>query len=315
MTGIPFEEAIFVNKSGQTFVNLNPGVYFFELWGAQGGTGSKDTSKAPAGGKGSFVSGLLDLKRKRTFYLFIGGKGEDGSQTTNSVAKGGFNGGGNGGADTNDNDGSGAGGGSTDVRLINGTFNDSLSIYSRIIVAAGGSGSAYNAYGSPGGDIHGYLMNGESINNAVESSTDQEHGYKLGIGEDGKPNSYTPSSGAGAGYYGGYSVEGGSSFERNRVSSSGSSFISGFTSCDAVDNKGEHLHSPVHYSKLVFTKAEMFNGMQIFQSPKGGNEIGHEGDGAIRITLVKEYVIISNRCRFSHPGRAHIFVFLVYVSS
>ena len=59
----------------------------------------------------------------------------------------------------------------------------------------------------------------------------------------------------------------------------------------------------------------MHNGMQIFQSPTGVNETGHQGDGAIRITMTKEYSVISNQSGCSHVSRVHIFVFIAFVYS
>ena len=132
-------------------VELQRGYYLFELWGAQGGDGrymNEQIFRENSGGKGAFVSGMITIKQKTKFYLYIGGKGEN----QNSIYKGdysfgGFNGGGNGGIDMNDpgdsnppESGAG-GGGSTDIRLIDESDDKLNSLKSRIIVAGAGGGS------------------------------------------------------------------------------------------------------------------------------------------------------------------------------
>ena len=69
-------------------VKLLPGKYVFECTGASGG-GSK-------GGFGAHVSAVLRLFKTKIFYVYIGGKGEDG-KNEDAVTPGGFNGGWNGG--------------------------------------------------------------------------------------------------------------------------------------------------------------------------------------------------------------------------
>ena len=130
-------KTVFLVNSPSSFnISLPAGKYKFECWGAQGGTGHTDGASKYEGGRGAYVSGILKLKKKRTFYLYIGGKGADADESNRPT--GGYNGGGKGAMD-NDDDDSGAGGGSTDVRLVSGQWNDEKSIYSRIMVAAGGS--------------------------------------------------------------------------------------------------------------------------------------------------------------------------------
>ena len=128
-------------------IELFRGRYLFECYGASGGTGLTDSEYKYHGGYGAYASGILNLKEKTTFYLYIGGKGEDGINKHNVKPKGGWNGGGNSGADTGDDpepDTPGAGGGSTDIRLVKAKegeeSTDEESLNSRIIVAAGGSG-------------------------------------------------------------------------------------------------------------------------------------------------------------------------------
>ena len=80
--------------------SFRSGIYFFELWGADGG-GSRP-------GCGAYVSGTLKLQTRTKLYIYIGQKGVNGYNTA-------YNGGGRG-----QTSGS-SGGGSTDVRLKGGS--------------------------------------------------------------------------------------------------------------------------------------------------------------------------------------------------
>ena len=154
------------------------------------------------------------------------------------------------------------------------------------MVAAGGSGSAYEGLGAPGGALNGYKVTAVCTESYAYSTTSQTNGYKLGIGENGRPSDATPSSGAGGGYYGGIAVNGIGSPTNEAVSSSGTSFVSGYKGCNSVDETGIHTNSPIHYSKLAFINPIMKSGIEEFLSPAQKEEKGHLGDGAILITLL-----------------------------
>ena len=105
-------------------VDLPPGIYRFEAWGAQGGnTGGRAT-----GGKGGYAAGDITLKKSQHFYIYVGSKGSSYPNPDEFA----YNGGGRGLK-------SGAGGGATDFRVI------SDSLYHRIMVAGGG-GSVCGIY-------------------------------------------------------------------------------------------------------------------------------------------------------------------------
>ena len=275
-----------INTPSSSSINLSAGIYKFECWGAQGGTGLMQGNKVHTGGKGAYTSGIISFVTRKELYLFVGGIGANGSATPNTIAAGGYNGGGNGGPDTTDDEGAGGGGGSSDIRLVNGEWNDTKSILSRIMVAAGGSGSADEAYGAPGGALKGFKLTANKALSFAYSTTNQTNGYKLGIGENGRPHQYTPSSGAGGGYYGGLAVNGIGAPIYEAVSSSGTSFVSGYRGCDAVDENGAHTGSPIHYSKHRFINPIMKTGDEEFLSPDKQKETGHAGDGAILITYL-----------------------------
>ena len=274
-------------------VKLKPGFYLFECYGAQGGTGLLNAEKTYPGGKGAYTSGFLNLYEEKTFFLYIGGKGQDGVNDTTHKAPGGWNGGGRAGNDIRDNDGSGGGGGATDIRLLKGKWDESTSLRSRIMVAAGGSGSASGTYGGPGGDLFGYRTLQYDIENYTKSQTCQTQGNSFGVGANGKPNENTPDSGGGGGYYGGNvgdSVQSASGGYYS-VSSSGSSFVSGYKGCDAVDENGNHTGLPYHYGGIIFADPKIYNGFTKFPSPAATlfvhkTEVGHPGNGLVKITLI-----------------------------
>ena len=275
-------------------IMLTKGIYKFECWGAQGGTGLKDGKIQTEGGRGSYVVGQISIRESSRFYLYIGGKGTDGN-ANQIAAKGGWNGGGLGGIDT-DNDGSGGGGGSTDIRLSSGNWNDTDSLISRIIVAAGGSGSAYKAYGAPGGELNGYIMKStENTSYSIEPRVSQISGNALGAGENGVSSNLVPSSGSGGGYYGGKSgAEGEDGNSYVSISSSGSSYISGYEGCS--DN-----------SKYIFKNPLMLGGYLNFNSPNGTLEKGHIGNGAIRITKIASFPT----CRGNKKSNTLVYVLLL----
>jgi len=274
-------------------VELKRGIYKFECWGAQGGTGCANGNWPYHGGKGAYVSGHINILENTTLFLFIGGKGSNPTCLKNSVAAGGWNGGGNGGKDTRDDDSSGSGGGASDIRLINGAPNNITSLISRIMVAAGGSGSTAGSYGAPGGTLNGYYKTYNAVLDVKESTnTTQTKGNQFGRGANGDSHEYTPSSGAGGGYYGGVAKSGIETPTYKAVSESGSSYISGHQSCDSVSSSGAHTGSQYHHSGLSFFNTSMISGIGIQPHPTSNNTMqGNTGNGAIRITFISDYVV------------------------
>ena len=187
---------------------FQPGNYLVECWGAQGGMGCCNGELKRHGGNGAYCSGVLTLNRVTTLYIYVGGKGNNAvcGQNVCINQEGGFNGGGKGGCDPHDDDDAASGGGASDIRLISDEDNErTMSLRSRIIVAAGGSGSVLNTYGSPGGDLTGFLPIKSQTEEYKKSDTTQTSGI-FGVGADGENCSVVPSSGGGGGYYGGISL-------------------------------------------------------------------------------------------------------------
>jgi len=135
----------------QEFTVPIDGTFKIELWGARGGTLS-DYS----GGKGGYTCGDIFLEKDLTLYLYLGGRGKQEEAAYNA---GGYNGGGYSGYNPGSENYNAGGGGATDLRLVNGKWNNFDSLKSRIMVAAGGGGSTYSEKGhytgGPGGGLIG----------------------------------------------------------------------------------------------------------------------------------------------------------------
>ena len=308
-------------------LTIQPGKYRFELWGAQGGDSrywNKDSIRTDSGGKGAYVAGDLNLIGTTELFLFLGGKGEDQASIVKGVrAKGGFNGGGNGGNDMNDDkypESGAGGGGSTDIRLILDD-NELVSLKSRIIVASAGGGavsanaSGYNRSYTDFGFDGGMLIGTGNISWCAISN--QTSGL-FGKGNDGidlgtydltyKVGGST--GGSGSGYYGGSTFKGFTDYLEGG-GTGGSSFISGYEGCSAVeeneDNPPTHVNDSIHYSSIYFTNATMkMKGSEDFLDPYGKEEDGHHGNGTAKITLLKQGVpLVMRTCKYSlHSHRS-----------
>ena len=302
----------------QVFTTPTNGTYKLEVWGAQGG--SYDSTYT--GGSGAYASGEIFLIENKQLYIYVGQENNcvEGSSGNTS---GGYNGGGTAGSTIWPDRNFCGGGGATDVRLVNGEWNNINSLKSRIMVAAGGGGanylgSSYHAVGGSGGGLIGYKASGNTgtAGDGIARGTagTQFSGAAFGYGEGEITN------GGGGGYYGGHAFvwDGGTG---------GSSFISGHAGSVAIleestadnivfknDSKGIPCNSEnsagynsskyntdyecsKHYSGYVFdntsmidgngyvwtTKKEQYSG-QI--QPEGTLTAGHLGNGYARITLL-----------------------------
>nr|MBP3259026.1 prepilin-type N-terminal cleavage/methylation domain-containing protein [Bacilli bacterium] len=265
--------------NAQTFTVPEDGNYKIELWGAQGGALFDEANY------GGYTSGILPLRNEK-LYIYVGAQGNQVRNVT-------FNGGGYGGVTNGiNNSGSGAaGGGATDIRLENGEWNNFSSLKSRIMVAAGGGGSASTAlystagqHSSAGGLIgysggyysgHSYVMQeGQGASQITGgaagvnhySSTGTNYAGTFGIG--GNSNSTSDNNGAGGGgggYYGGGAGGGTAGGGGGQGGGGGSSFISGYFGCNAIAESSTasnitHTNQSNHYSGKVFTNGIMIDG-------------------------------------------------------
>ena len=261
----------------QTIV-LPKGIYKLECWGAEGGYRSSESYS----GKGGYSVGQIILTKKETiFYVYSGGSGNTGGTS------GGFNGGGlrstyNG------------GGGASDIRI----GQDSL--YSRVIVAAGGgSDGASNKKGMYGGGETGGSATGigtggygggqNGVSNSSwqtttrpTSTTGKSNAYAgFGFGGNGIRRSSGYGGAGGGGWYGGSGAYPDSSDDDDRGGGGGSGYV--YTEANATNYPSGCLLTSAHY----LTDAQTIAGNQSFMSPDGISETGHSGNGYVRITVIQ----------------------------
>jgi hypothetical protein len=264
----------FVSSCEPYSVSLLSGQYVFELWGASGG----DTLFAE-GGLGVYVSAVLNLRSQKTFYVYIGGKGDEGNYSAKTPQNS-CNGGGAGGLPfiTAKYVSGASGGGATDVRL-----NSSLS--SRIIVAAGGGGAGHIFKGGDAGTLKS--PDAKGYNTTYSQGANQTNGYSFGIGQNGRKSSgeylygAEGNGGGGGGYYGGFSPQNNGQGS-NTPGAGGSSFISGYFSQNS--DPDFFLTSPV-----------MVGGRNIMKTASTSISygLGHIGNGFAIITRVEN---LHSRC-------------------
>ena len=269
-----------------TFQSPVVGTYQIELWGAQGGSSQ--------GGKGAYTSGTVELNTTDPIYIYLGGQG---GTSTSGRSSGGYNGGGQGYSVSSSYPGTG-GGGATDVRLINGSWNNSASLASRIMVASGGGGMSNSNSGSPGGTLTGLYTSGGST-----AGTQISGGKAAALGKNGTNGGfgYGGNSGAeavgggGSGYYGGAGAS--QANQNNKGAPSGSSFISGHVGCIAINSEEDitpkvttytKVEDSYHYSNYIFYDTIMKAGNETMPTPDLTSTMtGNSGNGYATITLLQ----------------------------
>ena len=304
---VPVDNSYEYTGNYETFTAPYTGFYQVQLWGSQGGQ-----ADGTAGGKGAYTQGTIKLTRGETIYVYVG---QFINGTSNTY---GFNGGGRG-SYSSHSEYNGNGGGATDVRLVSGEWDNETSLASRIMVAAGGGGAHKwgegRASGGAGGALTG-LKGGLSYQSShgaltaasggtqTSGGTAANGGGSGSFGKGGSSGNYTSEwsyyAGGGGGYYGG----GGGGAGDSIVSSAagGSSYISGYTGSVAIKSASDitpkegcedgttNIECSYHYSGKIFTSPVMIAGNASMPNVAGtGNETGHAGVGAAKITLsVKE---------------------------
>ena len=274
-------------------ITLSPANYKLECWGAEGGHTNTTYGTNYIEGHGGYASGLLAITESTNLFINVGGAGA--ASGTSTVALGGFNGGGNGYSSARATT---SGGGGSDIRI--GT--DSL--YARVLVAGGGGGGrdAGNQGNtqvlgrSCGGGTIG-LQGGYYNSSSITSSTNRNGrgggggGYNqagdTGSIENGETlysaqfglggycaNSSTYGEGGGGGWYGG----GAGSADAD----------GGGGSCYAytADTAQYYPTGCLLTQKYYLTNTTISAGNQEFLAPNNTLEVGHQGNGYIRITKV-----------------------------
>lgn len=246
-------------------VELLPGKYKLEVWGAQGGY----RSSSSYGGRGGYSVGTIALTENTKFFIYVGGSGNTGGTS------GGFNGGGSR-ATYN------GGGGGTDFRI------GSDSLYARVIVAGGGgSDGATNKNGLYGGGTSGGSAS-QSYGSGGQggTATSGGAGYSSGANTPGSfgkgGQGYYSSSGyggaGGGGWYGGAGSYPDSSGDDDRGGGGGSGYV--YTSSTASDYPSGCLLNSSYYLSNASTTA----GNESMPATSSGTETGHSGNGYARIT-------------------------------
>ena len=176
-----------------TYIAKSDGYYNLEVWGAQGG----NYNTTYVGGLGGYSKGIVHLTKGTTLYVCVGGQPQT-VTTTKTAVPGGFNGGGNGfNRDYSSTYTYGqAGGGATDIRI------GQNSLYARVIVAGGGSGSNNRTSGYAGGGLSG--VTGQSGYAGTQTSAGTGGSFGQGGSATTSGSNYRyGASGGGGGFYGG----------------------------------------------------------------------------------------------------------------
>jgi hypothetical protein len=307
---------------------FDPGVYLLEVWGASGGNASithtNGVSQYPTyGGKGGYSNGTIRILQQTNAFIYVGEKGFVVTET-NKNSSGTFGGGNL----TISCTGSGhgcIGGGASDIRL------NSDSLYSRVIVAGGGGGTAGGMtykVGTNGGDAggkEGYkgFDDVDPINYYTIGATQETGGKTHGC-------SYTP-----IGFDGEFGLGGGSNNGNgtNYGGSGGGGWFGGAGGAHRVSGSGgsgyafnETSYKPPYFllsQSYYLTSASVLDGKAEFPIPSEyinnySLERGHIGNGAVRITyysaITKPVAAYSCRCQILNFNTALLFT-LIYYSS
>ena len=283
-----YDMAIAYDYTGdvQEFTVPQTGTYTIQAWGASGGHAICNDNVCGTPGKGGYAAGIISLNAGDKLYIYVGEKGADAVAGQDMPAS--FNGGGSATYDHNDNESGGAGGGATDIRLVSGNWDDAESLSSRIMVAGGGGGVAWDTTGGSGGGISG--TDGTATTGATQTT-----GYQFGIGKNGSGNGYDSrgTAGGGGGYWGGMN-----NVTANSGAAGGSGYISGHAGCIAINSVSDtsikegcsssstNQSCSIHYSLNEFRNTILTAGNLVMPNKNNdGTMIGNEGNGYVKITL------------------------------
>ena len=265
--------------SAQTFTAPQTGTYKIECWGSSGGNASVSAASA------AYVSGIISLTKNQVLYVYTGQRGNNSDNYSSTYM---FNGGGY--ANINSGKCGACGGGATDVRTVDGDWDDVTSLESRIIIAAGGGGCNGPSFSGCAGGLTGYAgVSGSYTSQQGKGATQTGGGAggarwlsaqngtagslgKGGIGGYSQSGSALISgggSGGGGGLYGG----GGSGGLTNGCfcGGGGSSYISGHGGCTA--------------KTLTFSQTVMIDGAGYQWTTAKGSRVGIPtiADGSVRV--------------------------------
>jgi hypothetical protein len=282
-TFLNYTEVFNCTEYPQIYQVNHSGLYFFEVYGAQGGGRQiSGNGNSGYGGKGGYSSGMAILDKDTTLYVYVGCVG---GYSIGGVAKGGYNGGGYT-CSNYYNDPAHGGGGASDVRLIGGSWDNSNGLLSRFIVAGGGGG------GGEDSDLGGY---GGGVSGGLNPYNQVGTGGVFGKGA----HSVYEGGGGGGGWIGGNT-------------NGGSQTIP--TSCSTADE----TNGGAGGSGYVYTNtSEVYNGYLV---PKKYQMIGaaltpnvNEGNGSVKITLLSK-IILNEKCECTHNNQASLIASFILIS-
>ena len=286
-----------INKSGY---------YRLEAWGAQGGS----YSTINRGGYGGYAAGTVYLEKDSYLYIFTGTQPTE-YQTGSSAYidnPGGLNGGGIGltGKSGDNQTFALGGGGATDFRI--GT---SQSLYSRIIVAGGGSGSSNIRRGCSAGEVNDEIDKSKKCDKtyvgkqtSAGGTGNGAGGFGYGANTFGYSYQLAIAPAGGGGWYGGgsnynsantissknpweYMTGGGSSYVYSEQSKKDYPYYKCIdpkktSTCEYLkDELGENVIKDSH---LAFNPV-IYNGNDV---DSNGDLLGNIGDGHSRVTFLGE---------------------------
>ena len=258
-------------------LELPTGKYILEVWGAASNRPSSKT------GKGGYSKGTLKLEDTTDLYFYIGGQP---SAVSNRYLLGGWNGGG---ATYGTSGDSGAGGGATDICLIHSDIaidsnyryiRSRESYLSRLIVAGGAGGgystSSYAVDDRSGGYCPVVTTSRVEFIGSMTAPGSVTSGCTIGNFGYGATSNYTGDDygGGGGGWYGGGS-------QGDSYGGGGSSFIWCEELAEFVPN--DWTISTDYY----LTDTDIKYGNEEIIEPDGNTNIGNDGDGYARITVLE----------------------------
>lgn len=283
----------------QTYKTPAKATYKIELWGAGGSPCTSDDAT------GGYVKGEIVIDKDIDLYLYLGGRGKMIESVGTMEASAGYNGGGQANNSGYEKGKRCGGAGATDVRLVNGVWNDFDSLKSRIMIAGGSGSFSEEGKGGDAGGLVGYqsedvYTNGTLVTltsyggtqtrggESTYSSAFSGQGDNGGFGYGG--NGFSYASGGGGGYYGG---AGGTRNLTDSAGGGGSSFISGHNGCVAIkeeststniihktDSSGKictdgttDITCSYHYTGYIFNNTSMIDGNGYSWSTKVGTTI------------------------------------------
>ena len=254
-------------------VTFPKGFYQIECFGA-----GYQNSEGNHWGYGAYVKGSIHFTKKTELFLYLGAQSGKFNAISSEVVN--YNG--------------VYSCGASDLRTVYGNYDSFDSLKSRIMVA-GGSGSADSCDGQYG---YGGTLKGEDAVSTYNFYFDEEYPDPLiayggtqtkggqckgeGCIEGRFGNSIGKSGSSDHGGFGGGGYYSGASFDLMGNGGGGSSFISGYKGCDAIDPESndydsiKHTGQSIHYSGLMFFDSEMIS----------GSKTNYTGLGKVIITIL-----------------------------